>query len=699
MSTATLPPRLTLRTLYQPTVLLAMALMAVIAMMILPMPAWVLDMGLAASFAIAILIFTITLFIQRPLDFSSFPTILLASLMLRLSLNVSSTKLIIGQGHTGTAAAGHVIEGFADFIMGGSVFLGLVIFAVLLIVNFIVITKGAGRMAEVSARFALDAMPGKQLAIDSDMAAGAITHEQARERRRIEQEETTFFGSLDGASKFVKGDAIAGLLITLLNLVVGLAMGVLVHGMPVADAFETYSILTVGDGLVTQIPAVIISIAAAMLLSKGGLVGSTDRALMSQLGGYPVALATVAVLMALFAFVPGLPFIPFMIGAGSLGLAAWVAQGTLRKEAEAKAAPKPEAAAAPKKSLGDLLDVDEIHMEFAPNLVPVVMDAATGLDARILNMRNHIAQAFGLIMPEIRLTDNPGLPPGTYAIRIQGIEAARSRIETDQVLVLLPDENADAPEGRTVAEPVYGAPARWIAPNMQEEAALMGLSVITPTEVVATHLLEIVKQNFGRLFTRRSLRKLLDEFTTLSDTKRAEANRRMIDEFIPDKFPIDTLQAVLRLLLDERVSVRNLPLIFEAIAEVYSPQAGAPVICEHVRHRLGFQLVAEVREADGALPLIQLAPAWEELFQKYQLPEGSGIVDVALPPAEFNRLANSVADKIAAAGAQGRYPAVVTSTKRRRFLHTVLTAKGIRNPVLSFEEIGATARPAVLGLA
>ena len=239
-----------------------MALMAVIVMMVLPMPAWILDLGLAASFAIAILIFTITLFIQRPLDFSSFPTILLASLMLRLSLNVSSTKLIIGQGHTGTKAAGHVIEGFAMFIMGGSVLLGLVVFGVLLIVNFIVITKGAGRMAEVGARFALDGMPGKQLAIDSDMAAGAITHAEARERRRIEQEETTFFGSLDGASKFVKGDAIAGLLITLLNLVVGLAMGVLVHGMPIHDAFETYSILTVGDGLVTQIPAVIISIAA-----------------------------------------------------------------------------------------------------------------------------------------------------------------------------------------------------------------------------------------------------------------------------------------------------------------------------------------------------------------------------------------------------------------------------------------------------
>jgi flagellar biosynthesis protein FlhA len=694
-----MPVRLSIRAFYQPTVLLAVALMAVIAMMVLPMPAWVLDIGLAASFALAILIFTITLFIQRPLDFSAFPTILLASLMLRLSLNVSSTKLIIGQGHTGTDAAGGVIEGFAMFVMGGSVALGLVVFCVLLIVNFIVITKGAGRMAEVGARFALDGMPGKQLAIDSDMAAGAISHEEARERRRIEQEETTFFGSLDGASKFVKGDAVAGLLITLLNLVMGLAIGVLMHGMAIGDAFKTYSILTVGDGLVTQIPAVVISIASAMLLSKGGLVGSTDRALMTQLGGYPVALATVALLMALFAFVPGLPFVPFLLGAACLGGAAFLAQSTIQKEARETEKPDPEAAVPAGKSLGDLLDVDEIHMEFAPDLVPVVMDEATGLDARILNMRNHIATEFGLILPEIRLTDNPGLPSGTYAIRIQGVEAARSEIETDRVLVLLPDDQVAAPEGRSVAEPVYGAPARWIDEADQEEAALLGLSVVTPVEVVATHLLEIVKQNFGRLFNRRSMRKLLDEFTSLSDKDRAAANRRMLDEFVPDKFPIDMLQTVLRLLLEERVSVRNLPLIFEAIGEVYSAQASPEVICEHVRHRLGFQLVAEIQEADGALPLIQLNPSWEELFQEFQLGDGAGVVDVALPPDDFNRLASSVAEKISGAGAQGRYPAVVTSTKRRRFLRTVLSAKGIRNPVLSFEEIGASARPAVLGLA
>lgn len=299
-------PRFALADLFRPTVLLALALMAVIVMMILPMPAWVLDVGLAASFATAILIFTITLFIERPLDFSAFPTILLASLMLRLSLNVSSTKLIIGQGHTGTNAAGDVIEGFAMFIMSGSVLIGLVVFGVLLIVNFIVITKGAGRMAEVGARFALDGMPGKQLAIDSDMNAGAIDHAEAKARRERELAETTFFGSLDGASKFVKGDAVAGLLITLLNLVVGLAIGVAVHGMPFGRALETYAILTVGDGLVSQIPAVIISIASALLLSRGGAKGSADTELFRQLGKYPPALFTVAFLMTLFALVPGL---------------------------------------------------------------------------------------------------------------------------------------------------------------------------------------------------------------------------------------------------------------------------------------------------------------------------------------------------------------------------------------------------------
>lgn len=685
--------------IFSPTILLALALMAVIAMMILPMPPWVLDIGLAGSFALAILIFTVTLFIERPLDFSAFPTVLLASLMLRLSLNVSSTKLIIGEGHSGTAAAGHVIEGFAMFVMGGSVFLGLVVFGVLLIVNFIVITRGAARMAEVGARFALDGMPGKQLAIDSDMSAGAIDHAEAKARREKEQQETTFFGSLDGASKFVKGDAIAGLLITLLNLVMGLTIGSLMHGMPLGRAFETYAILTVGDGLVSQIPAVIISIASALLLARGGTTGATDTALVAQLGRFPAALGTVGLLMALFALVPGLPFVPFMAGAAILAAAAYMVRGSRPAAAEATQATEIGEEAPKPATIGDMLDLDDVHVEFAPDLVAMVLDPATGLDARIVNMRTHVARNYGLILPEIRLTDDPTLPGGEYVIRIQGVEAARDRLYPDEVLALALDDSKDAlPPGRDVQEPVYGAPARWISADRQEEAILAGTTVVSPTEVVATHLLEVVKKNFSRLLTLKSLRRLFDEMTTLSDTDRAASNRRLIEELVPDKVPVDLALSVMRLLLDEGVSIRNLPLILESIAESRNLQGTPEAICEHVRQRLGFQLVAEHRREDGTLPLIQLAPEWEEKFQQYQIESERGLPDIALPPEDFNRLASGLADKVARAGESGAFAALVASSARRRFLKTVMRAKGLSNPVLSFEEIGTDAKPAILGL-
>lgn len=688
---------LSVKALFNPTILLAIALMAVIVMMILPMPAWVLDTGLAASFALAILIFTITLFIERPLDFSAFPTILLASLMLRLSLNVSSTKLIIGQGHTGTDAAGEVIEGFAQFVMGGSVFLGLVVFCVLLIVNFMVITKGATRMAEVGARFALDGMPGKQLAIDSDMSAGAITHTEAKERREREQQETTFFGSLDGASKFVKGDAIAGLLITLLNLVAGLIMGVAVHDMPIGQAFETYAILTVGDGLVSQIPAVVISIASALLLARGGAQGATDLAVFAQLGKHPSAIATVAVLMALFALFPGLPFTPFILGGAALGFTAF----QLHKKQKAQLALVPEEQqqdVLPKeKALGDILEIDDVHVEFAPDLVNMVLDPGTGLDARITNMRTHVASVFGLILPEIRLTDNPALPVGTYVLKIQGVEQARAQLNADQVLALIPEEPVSLPSGTDTNEPVYGAPARWINSKDQEKAALEGLTLVTPAEILATHLLETVKRNFSRLLTLKSLRRLLSELTNISNPARAEANRKLLDEMIPDKVPIDVLHSVLRLLLDEQVSIRNLPLILEATAEARSHNSQPEAICEHVRQRLGFQLVAEMRRDDGTLPLIQLAPEWEDTFNTYQVDADRGL-DIALPPDLFNHLADCVSEKLQVANKNGINAALVTNTKRRRFMRTVMKAKGINNPVLSFEEIGLDARPSLVGV-
>lgn len=688
-------PTISTQNLFSPTVLLALALMAIIVMMILPMPAWVLDMGLATSFALAILVFTITLFIERPLDFSSFPTILLATLMLRLSLNVSSTKLIIGQGHTGADAAGNVIQGFAQFVMGGSIFLGLVVFIVLLIVNFMVITKGATRMAEVSARFALDGMPGKQLAIDSDMAAGAINHEEAKSRRQIEQQETTFFGSLDGASKFVKGDAIAGLLITLLNLVMGLCMGLFVHKMPVANALETYAILTVGDGLVSQIPAVIVSIAAALLLARGGAHGSTDVALLSQFARHPAALATVAGLMVLFALVPGLPFLPFMIGALCLAGAAAYLYRTASEQDQAEISPEEAPVAAP--SLGDLLDVDDVHVEFAADLVSMALDPATGLEARITNMRNHIATRFGLILPDIRLTDQPTLEPGTYVVHVQGVEYARGTLHPDLVLALLPDAPDALPDGQNVAEPVYGAPARWITPSAQEAAAMAGATVVTPPEILATHLLEIIQDNLGRLLTLKAMRRLLQEMTQLSDPGRSEANRKLLDELVPDKVPTDTLHAVLRLLLEEKVSIRNMPLILEAAAEARLISTQPEPICEQVRQRLGFQLVAELKRPDGTLPLIQLAPEWEDMFAAHQIETGGTGLDVALPPDLFNRLANNLSDTVNESGRAGHSPAIVTSMRRRRFLQTVVRAKQANLPVLSFEEIGMDARPALVG--
>jgi flagellar biosynthesis protein FlhA len=679
----------------RPTVLLALALMAVIVMMVLPVPAWLLDIGLALSFALAILIFTVTLFAERPLDFSSFPTILLTSLMLRLSLNVSSTKLIITDGHTGTGAAGAVIEGFANFIMGGSVLLGLVIFTVLLIVNFMVITKGAGRMAEVGARFALDGMPGRQLAIDADMNAGAISHEEARARRERELAETNFYGSLDGASKFVKGDAVAGLLITLLNLLVGLGNGVIGHGMPMGTAFQTYAILTVGDGLVSQIPAVIISVAAALLLARGGQTGAADIAVLDQLGRYPAALGTVAALMLVFAVFPGMPFLPFVAGAAVLGgLAFWLSGRRDKPVADLA----PVIAPATERPMGDLLDFDDIHVEFAPDLVAMVLDPGTGLDARIASIRNHIATAYGIILPEMRLTDEPALPSGGYRIRIQGVEVVEARLKPDHVLVLMPEGSAQVPPGDDVREPVYGAPARWIVPDRQEAAVLAGLTVVSAAEVLATHLLEVLKANLARLLTLKGLRRLLDEFVHLSDPTRAAANRRLLDELIPDKVQVDTLLAVMRLLLEERVSVRNLPLVLEAIAELRGAPLAPEAICEHVRRRLGFQLVADLKRIDGTIPLIQLAPEWEQSFQRYQIDGERGLQDIALPPDEFNRLANAMGAQVARAADLGISPAIVTSALRRRFLRSVAGARGLSVPVLSYDEIGAEARPALIGM-
>ena len=693
-------PNITLSALKNPTIFLAMGLMAIIIMMTLPMPSWVLDAGLTMSFAFAILIFTLTLFIERPLDFSSFPAVLLASLLLRLSLNIASTKLIIGQGHTGIDAAGGVIAGFAMFVMGGNVFIGLIVFCVLVIVNFMVITKGAGRMAEVGARFALDAMPGKQMAIDADLAAGAISHEEASRRRQLEQEETAFLGSLDGVSKFMKGDAVAGILITLLNLIAGIAIGIGVHKIGFGEAIKNYSILTVGDGLVSQIPAVIISIAAGLLLSKGKGEGTFDLALSSQFMQHPSALIAVAMIMLIFAFLPGLPFIPFLIGALCLGFAAYRSFSNTAKElekTEAEALDVEPPVEAPR--LGDALDLDEIHIELSKELVAVTMEAEFGFDQRVEKIRRYIATEYGFILPAIRLTDNAQLESHSYQINIQGTEIGRSTLKPQHVLAIMDAKDHPEIPGENTQEPVYNAPARWVSKQHQDELMMLGIPTVEVTEVLATHLLEVVQANFTKLLTRRSLRETLDTFKNVSDPARAESNKKILEEFLPDKVSLETLQSVARLLLDERISIRNLPVILETIAEAKAANASNEQIADFVRMRLSYQFIGKLRDEKGRVPIVQVGPQWEELFGKYEISDEAGRRNIALPPASFNDLAKAIKDMLDRSASQGHYAAIATSQNRRRFIKTVMNAKNIRNPVIAYEEIMTNERPAIVGVA
>ncbi len=683
--------------LSKPTALLAIGLMLIILVMILPIPAWVMDVGLTISFAFAILIFATAVFIERPLDFSSFPSVLLASLILRLALNVSSTKLIIGEGHTGTAAAGKVIEGFAMFIMGGNLFVGLVVFGVLVIVNFMVITKGAGRMAEVGARFALDAMPGKQLAIDSDLAVGAITHEEAKARRQKEQEEAGFLGSLDGASKFVKGDAIAGLMITALNLIAGIGIGLGVHHLTFSEALSNYSILTVGDGLVSQIPSVIVSVAAALLLSKGREEGSIDLALVAQLGNNASVLMIVAGILAVFAFFPGLPFIPFMIAAAGFGTASYFVRKRNREAERSKADTPVETVAAPVK-FGDSIHADEIHLEVAPDLVNLVLVGESGFESRIHKIRRYIAEEYGFVLPPIRMTDNPTLKKNEYRVKIQGVRVDSGLLRPGAVLALVEDDQLPHLIGEKVKEPVYKAAARWLPNSKKPELAASGIPAIEPIEVLATHMLEIIQTNFSLVFTRMVMVETLDALSSVSDRDRATANRRFLDEYIPAKVTTEQLLSVVRMLLEERVSIRNLFLIIETIAEVKSSAPNLQRLVELVRQRLSFQIVDRLQDDQGRLPLVQLSTAWEQKFTQYEVNGENGNSDIALPPEMFGELTNSVQSKLNDAAKKGIVASIATTSRRRRFLQTVLASKGIRNAVLAYEEINAKTKPYIVGV-
>ncbi|MDF2637935.1 MAG: flhA [Novosphingobium lindaniclasticum] len=673
---------------------LALGVSAIIGMLILPMPGWMLDMGLALSITASVLILMTALFIEKPLQLSSFPTILLIVTMLRLGLNLASTRLILGHGHEGHQAAGGVIAAFGEFLMGGETVIGLTIFAILIVINFVVITKGAGRIAEVAARFSLDAMPGKQMAIDADLNAGTITETQARERRAEIEAESGFYGAMDGASKFVKGDAVAGLLITAINIVVGLIIGVAIHGVPFGEAFTTYTILTVGDGLVSQIPALIVSTAAGLLVSKGGVVGKTGAALGDQLGRYPKAFGIVAVLMGVLALMPGLPFVPFAAMAGLCGWAAW----SMARKAEANAAQErmqeamaqqQQMEAQAEEPISRTLAIDALRIELGYGLLPLINDsqAEPRLDDQVRALRRQMAIDYGFVLPSVRILDNMALKPNEYIVYVKETEIARGELRIGKLLVINAGGQDVGIRGEPTKEPVFQLPALWIDRDMRQEAGFRGLTVVDCGTVVTTHLTEIVKDNIADLLSYTETQKLLNEVH--KDTE------KLIADLIPSKISISGVQRVLQNLLSEGISIRDVPTILEGVAEATAMTGNLTQVTEHVRARLARQISAQ-QTFDGTIPIVTLGGEWDEAFGEAIVGQGDDR-HLAMAPSQLQAFIATVRDTYDRLAGQGEIPCLLTSPPLRPFVRSIIERVRPATVVLSQNEIHPRARLRSLG--
>jgi len=671
---------------------LAGGVLAIIAMLVLPMPGWLLDFGLALSIAASVLILMTALFIEKPLQLSSFPTILLIVTMLRLGLNIASTRLILGHGHEGHRAAGGVIGAFGEFLMGGETIIGLTIFMILIVINFVVITKGAGRIAEVGARFSLDAMPGKQMAIDADLSAGMITEAEARERRSELEAESGFYGAMDGASKFVKGDAIAALVITGINILVGLTIGVLIHGVPFGEAFHTYTILTAGEGLVSQIPALIVSIAAGLLVSKGGVSGKTGAALGDQLGRYPKAFGLVAGLLVLMAFIPGLPFLPF---AGLAALCGWLGWQMARrgwlKQAEdlAKSILAEQQAGQVEEPIQRSITIDAIRIELGYALLPLINDnnAEPRLDDQVRALRRQLAADYGFVLPAVRILDNVSLGANDYVVYVKDTEAARGELRIDKLLLINQNGNDVGLSGEATCEPVFKLPALWIDRSLREEAGLRGLTVVSCGTIVTTHLTEVVKANLPDLLSYAETQKLITEVH-----KDAE---KLVSEVIPAKITMSGMQRVLQTLLAEEVSVRDIPTILEGVAEAVAYTQNIRQIVEHVRSRLSRQISAQ-HSRNGTIPIVTLGPSWDERFAQSIIGEGDER-QLAMSPAYLQAFLSGIREVFDRLAQEGEIPCILTSPSIRPFVRSVIERARPSTVVLSQAEIHVRAHIRTIG--
>ncbi|HWV42698.1 flagellar biosynthesis protein FlhA [Pseudorhodoplanes sp.] len=673
--------------------MLATGVLTILVVLILPLPPVILDVFLAVSITMSVLILMTALFIQAPLEFSAFPTVLLIATMLRLALNLASTRLILSHGHEGPSAAGHVIEAFGNFVMGGNFVIGIIVFAILIIVNFVVITKGSGRIAEVAARFHLDAMPGKQMAIDADLSAGLIDEAQARRRRKELEDESGFFGAMDGASKFVRGDAIAGLLIVFINVIAGIIIGVAQQNMGFLDAARAYTLLTVGDGLVTQIPALIVSTAAGLLVSKAGVSGAADKALMKQLSGYPKALGMSGGVMIIMSLLPGIPMLPFLLLGGGASALAW----HVAKHHKVVAAQEKDqeiattAAAAPaEEPISSALKIDDLKIELGYALLPLVnaQDGGDRLTEQIKALRRALALEMGFVMPAVRILDNVQSDANTYVIKIKEVEAGSGKLWPMQFMVMDPGGGQVNLPGIHTTEPTFGLPATWVDAAHKEEAAVKGYTVVDAATVLSTHLTELLKANVSDLLSYAEVTKLVKELP--------KEQAELLKDIVPAQISMSGIQRVLQMLLAERISIRDLSTILEGIADAVAFTRNPTQIAEHVRTRLARQICAQYTTPSGYLPLIALSARWEQAFADSIIGQGDERT-LAMQPSKLSEFITLVRERFEDAAREGEAPVLVTSASIRPFVRGLVERFRSQTPVLSQAEIHPRVRLKTIG--
>ena len=671
----------------------ALGIVVILCILFLPIPPFLIDMGLAFSIAFSVLILMVALWIQRPLDFSSFPTILLISTMIRLSLNIATTRVILSHGHEGHSAAGGVIAGFSSLVMSGDFVIGLIVFMILVTVNFIVITKGATRIAEVAARFTLDAIPGKQMSIDADLSAGIIDEKEAQHRRRELEQESSFFGAMDGASKFVRGDAIAGLIITAINIFGGIIIGYFRHDMEIGQAADVFVKLSVGDGIVSQIPALIVSLAAGLLVSRGGNAGSTDQAVVNQLSGYPRALSVAALLMALLSVVPGLPMLPFLALGGVMAFGSWFiprqieAENKIKREAEEKKVIQTKEAE--KDSVKSVLKTAEIELALGKLVSTRLLGAHQELAFRVGKMRKKFASQYGFVVPEIKVTDDIAIPEKSYQIRIHGTTVASNQLRVGEVLVVTGSGRKPKVPGDEIREPAFGMPAVSVLETFAEDLKREGFHPIDNVSVVLTHVSEVIRNNLPQLLSYKDVKILIDRLDP--------EYKKLADEICSSHMSYSGLQAVLKLLLAERVSIRNLHLILEAVAELAPHVRKTEQIVEHVRVRMAQQLCGDLTD-NGVLRVLRLGSKWDLVFHQALKRDAKGeIVEFDIDPRSLEEFSEQASRVIREFMDRGLPFVLVTSPETRSYVRMIIERLFATLPVLSHVELAKGIEIKILG--